>query len=76
MSAAQPCIRFCLELGMVALPKASSQAHIVQNASVDFNISEADMRTLLSLAPIKDYGTASEFPAGPPVSGNLPSSSL
>ena len=59
---AQLCIRYTLELGMVSLPKASSAAHIKENAAVDFTILPSDMETLRSLDKIKDYGELSAFP--------------
>lgn len=62
VSPAQLCIRYCLQLGMVALPKASTLARMIQNANVDFRIADADMDTLLALETIEDYGSASEFP--------------
>ncbi len=62
VSAAQLCIRYVLELGMIALPKASSAEHIKDNAAVDFEISERDMQTLINADKIKDYGEYSFFP--------------
>ncbi len=59
---AQICIRYILQLGLVALPKTANPDHMRANAAVDFEISEADMETLKALAPIKDYGDASVFP--------------
>lgn len=32
------------------------------NADIDFTIDDADMSTLKSVAPIEDYGDASDFP--------------
>ena len=46
---------------MIALPKASSQAHIKENASLDFVISEEDM-TALDRVDFKNYGEYSYFP--------------
>ena len=46
VSVAQLCIRYCLQLGMVALPKSTQEKHIEQNSQLNFNISEADMRLL------------------------------
>ena len=50
VSIAQLCIRYCLELGMVALPKSTNPEHIRQNAKVDFVISDEDMKLLMQLA--------------------------
>lgn len=59
---AQLCIRYCIQLGLIALPKASSEQHIQENAAVDFVISDEDMDALLHCEKIKDYGEASFFP--------------
>ena len=59
---AQLCIRYCLQLGLLPLPKSTSAAHIRANAEVDFVISEADMERLSSVADSVDYGAASVFP--------------
>ena len=61
VSAAQLCIRYVLERGIVALPKASSREHIRENASLDFTISDEDMSALGAL-DFKDYGEYSFFP--------------
>jgi len=55
-------IRYCLELGMLPLPKSANPDHIRGNAAVDFEISAADMETLKQIERIKDYGEASIFP--------------
>ncbi len=62
VSAAQLCVRFCLELGTVALPKSETAAHIQSNAAVDFAIDPADMKALLETAEMKDYGAFNVFP--------------
>ena len=59
---AQLCVRYCLELGMLPLPKTANHAHIVNNANVDFQISAADMDELRHAQKISDYGEASYFP--------------
>lgn len=58
----QLCIRYVLQLGLVALPKTDNPAHMKSNAAVDFTISDADMDALKNIEPIKDYGDASVFP--------------
>ena len=59
---AQLCVRYCLELGMLPLPKTANPAHIVNDADVDFQISAADMDELRRAEKIRDYGDASFFP--------------
>ena len=58
----QLCIRYCLQLGLLPLPKTVSPAHMRANAEVDFEISTADMETLKRIERIRDYGEASHFP--------------
>ncbi|MGE0666830.1 MAG: aldo/keto reductase [Sphingomonadales bacterium] len=62
VSLPQLCIRYCLQLGLLPLPKTANPEHMRSNAAVDFEISEADMRTLKAAEPIKDYGKSSVFP--------------
>ena len=56
------CVRYVLQLNMVALPKTGNPSHMKENVSVDFVISKADMGTLSSMDKIKDYGEYSFFP--------------
>ena len=56
------CIRYCLQLGLVALPKTANPEHLRDNVAVDFAISEADMETLKHGSGETDYGEASAFP--------------
>jgi diketogulonate reductase-like aldo/keto reductase len=58
---AQLCIRYCLQLDLLPLPKTSNVEHMRSNAAVDFVISDADMATL-KRARGPDYGEASRFP--------------
>lgn len=62
VSPAQLCLRYCLQLGMLPLPKTSNPAHIASNAQVDFEISSTDMEALLATERISDYGDSSFFP--------------
>ena len=62
VSPAQLCIRYTIQLGLITLPKASSEDHIRQNADVDFVISEEDMNILIHTDRIKDYGEFGFFP--------------
>ncbi len=55
-------IRYCLQLGLLPLPKTANPDHMRTNAEVDFTISDDDMAHLLDLDPIEDYGEASVFP--------------
>lgn len=57
----QLCIRYILQLGLLALPKTAKPAHMKSNAEVDFEISAEDMETLKGITA-KDYGDASMFP--------------
>ena len=57
----QLCIRYVLQLGLLALPKTANPAHMKSNAEVDFEISSADMDKLKAVTA-KDYGDASAFP--------------
>lgn len=58
----QLCIRYCLQLGAVALPKTANPEHMKANSTVDFEISDADMDTLTKFEKIRDYGEFSRFP--------------
>lgn len=62
VSVAQLCIRYTLQLGLVSLPKTSNVEHMKENADVNFEISKEDMKTLMELDHINDYGEFSYFP--------------
>lgn len=62
MTVAQLCIRYCLQLDTLPLPKTSSSVHMQENAAVDFVISDEDMEQLKNMEHIKDYGEHSIFP--------------
>lgn len=62
VTVAQLAIRYCLQLGLLPLPKTANQNHMKNNAAVDFEISESDLATLKTIEKIKDYGEASMFP--------------
>jgi diketogulonate reductase-like aldo/keto reductase len=62
VSIAQLCIRYCLQLGLLPLPKTTNAAHIRTNAAVDFLISDADIDTLKGAKGDTNYGAASAFP--------------
>lgn len=61
VSVPQLCIRYCLELGLLPLPKTLNPAHMRANADVDFSISAEDMTTLKQFGSIS-YGEAQSFP--------------
>lgn len=61
VSAPQLCIKYVLQSGLIALPKASSPEHIRQNAELDFSVSAEDMDALNAL-DFKNYGEYSFFP--------------
>ncbi|MBS1570844.1 MAG: aldo/keto reductase, partial [Bacteroidetes bacterium] len=62
VSVPQLAIRYCLELGLLPLPKTTNPKNMKNNAAVDFEISANDMDVLKNIEPIKDYGEASNFP--------------
>jgi diketogulonate reductase-like aldo/keto reductase len=62
VSVPQLSIRYCLELGLLPLPKTANAAHMKTNSEVDFEISGEDMEILKNMEPIEDYGEASKFP--------------
>lgn len=62
VSVAQLCIRYCIQLDMIVLPKTANPDHISENADLDFEISQEDMKELLAIDKIQDYGEASFFP--------------
>lgn len=52
---AQLCIRWCLQHGVLPLPKSLSPAHLADNRNVfDFEISDEDMKTIDLLPPIAE----------------------
>lgn len=59
---AQLCIRYCLELGLLPLPKTTHPDHMRSNAALGFEISKADMAALKRFQGGVDYGKASAFP--------------
>lgn len=62
VSVPQLCIRYCLQLGLVPIPKTANPDHMKSNADIDFEISSDDMEKLKNIEPIEDYGDASQFP--------------
>lgn len=62
VSTAQLCIRYVIQLGTVALPKTGNPVHIKDNANVDFEISDEDMKALKEMEHIDNYGEFNVFP--------------
>lgn len=62
VSVSQLAIRYCLELGLLPLPKSATKAHIKNNAELDFQISEDDLEMLKNIKQIENYGDSSHFP--------------
>jgi diketogulonate reductase-like aldo/keto reductase len=62
VSVSQLAIRYCLELGLLPLPKTANPEHMKTNAQVDFDISKDDMDLLKNLQHIESYGEHSKFP--------------
>lgn len=62
VSVPQLCIKYVLQLGAIAIPKATSLENLKSNINVDFEISKEDMEILKNVEKIKDYGKDSHFP--------------
>lgn len=61
VSVPQLCIKYCLALGLLPLPKSSNPAHIEANAQLDFNLSPEDLEQLKKMDTIANYGDAEVF---------------
>jgi diketogulonate reductase-like aldo/keto reductase len=55
-------IRYCLQLGLLPLPKTENPEHMKSNADVNFEISDEDLETLKNVDRIEDYGEARTMP--------------
>lgn len=62
VSTAQLCIRYVIQLCTVALPKTGNPVHMKDNANVDFEISDEDMKALKEMEHIDNYGEFNVFP--------------
>lgn len=62
VSVAQLCLRYCLQLGLVVIPKTAKPDHMRNNAELDFVISDAEMEILKNVEHIQNYGEHSFFP--------------
>lgn len=58
----QLCIRYTLQLGTLPLPKTADPGHMLDNAKVDFVITDSDMVALKQIERIRDYGEFGVFP--------------
>src|SRR5438128_1336610 len=56
VAVSQLAIRYCVELGLLPLPKTANPEHMKTNAEVDFVITEEDMEFLKNVKQIGDYG--------------------
>ena len=61
VSVPQLCIKYILQLGLAALPKASTPEHMRDNANLDFEISTEDLHAL-GMLDFKEYGAHRHFP--------------
>lgn len=61
VSVSQLCIKYVLNLGLIALPKTANEEHMKNNADLAFKISSEDMEILKAL-DFKNYGEYSQFP--------------
>jgi len=63
VSVPQLCVRYCLQLGLLPLPKTANPEHMKANADVDgFVISDEDMEALKNVPTITNYGDAALYP--------------
>ncbi|MDI9872943.1 aldo/keto reductase [Flectobacillus rivi] len=62
VSIAQLSIRYCLQLGMLPLPKTDNPDRMKINTQIDFEIKKEDMDFLKRISPIENYGEFSVFP--------------
>lgn len=61
VSVARLCIKYCLQLGLLPLPKTADPAHMKENAELGFVISAEDMEKLKKIEH-RDYGGYAAFP--------------
>lgn len=62
VSIPQLSIRYCIDLGLLPIPKTANPAHMKNNADLDFSISKEDLEVLKKMKKIDNYGDASMFP--------------
>ncbi|MGT2844221.1 aldo/keto reductase [Streptococcus hongkongensis] len=61
VSSAQLCIKYVMQLGMVALPKTENPNHMLSNMEYNFTIDKKDM-TILKAINVTDYGEFTKYP--------------
>lgn len=57
----QLCIRYCLDLGLVTIPKSQTPAHMKSNIELDFEISPEDLEALKAVDRIESYGEFDKY---------------
>ncbi|UQS83587.1 aldo/keto reductase [Bombilactobacillus thymidiniphilus] len=62
VSVAQLCLRYCLDLGMLPLPKSTTSSHIIANTQLNFMIKQEGLKQLKQIDHIQDYGEFNGFP--------------
>lgn len=62
VSVPQLAIRYCLDLGLLPLPKSENKAHIKANGELEFSLSNDDLQLLKNMERIDNYGDSSSFP--------------
>lgn len=62
VSIPQLSIQYCLQLGLLPLPKSTNPKHLKSNTELSFEITQEDMHELIHIEKIKDYGEASMMP--------------
>ncbi|MFC4770506.1 aldo/keto reductase [Enterococcus hermanniensis] len=62
VSVPQLAIRYCIELGLLPLPKSANKDHIKANGKLDFQLTKEDIAFLTKVKPIANYGESSDFP--------------
>lgn len=55
-------MKYCLTLGLLPLPKTENIEHMKSNLDLDFTINEEDLKTLMNIETITNYGDASNMP--------------
>ncbi|MDT2756994.1 aldo/keto reductase [Enterococcus asini] len=62
VSVPQLAIRYCLDLGLLPLPKSENKEHIKANGELEFSLSNDDLQLLKNMERIDNYGDSSSFP--------------
>ena len=62
VSLAQLCIKYCLQIGTLPIPKTANVQHMMENITLDFDITSNDMEKLKTFESLNDYGEFSVFP--------------